>query len=273
MNSYEEGKKYLAQIWIDTTKITSISNDSIFSAMNDVPINVNDIKFFVAPQTPPEIILNILWLNSDYFAWKKILDLWWWFWWMPFLLENYVDNYVVCDPCFEENIKDLALQKSISIQEKSIISAKKEFEGIDNQLKNLQSRQTAARYKSNDLLEQSNNLRNNYVIKQKVLNYINMRKNFDQNQHPKIIINPSKWEDIKWIENWSQDVVLICHILDKKYLKYNGILAEASRILKDDWEILIVEDIDDDIRKILIKLWLKWEEKNYKLICRIKKTP
>lgn len=273
MNSYEEGKKYLAQIWIDIAKITSISNDSIFSALNHVNIDLNDVKIFVAPQTPPENILKVLWLNFEYFRWKKILDLWWWFGGMAFLLETYVDKYIVCDPCFEKTVKDAALNKSISTQKTLITDSKREFEEINNQLKKLQPRQTAAKYKSNDLLEQSNYLRNIYVIKQKILDYINMRNCFDQDKHPKIIINPSKWEDIRWVENNSQDIVLICHILDKNYLNYNWVLADASRILKDDWEILIVEDKDKEIIEILKKLSLEWQDKWNKIVCRIKKTP
>lgn len=277
MNSYEEAKKYLAEIWIDVIKITRETGDYIFAVLDDKNIDTDEIKCFAAPQTPPEDILNFLGLDLQYFKWKKILDLWWWFGWMPFVLENYVDSYVICDPCFEQALKNIALNKTISIQENWINNVKKELEGINNQLNNLQSRQTAARYKSNDLLEKSNDLRNIYckniyIVKQKVLDYINMRKNFDQNQHPKIIINPSKWEDIKWVEDYSQDVVLICHILDKIYINYLWILAEASRILKSDWEILIVEDADDEMRKILTKLWLEREEKYSKIVCKIKKT-
>lgn len=273
MNTYEEGRQYLYQIWIDMTKITQETSDSVFSTLNDVNINPSEIKLFVALQTPPENILKILWLNSEYFEWKQILDLWWWFGWMPFLLEEYIDQYVVCDPCFEETVKDIALNNTLSIQENFIKESKKKIEVINNQLNNLQSRQTAAKYRYNDLFEQSNDLQNMYVTKQKVLNYINMRSNFDQTKHPKIVINPSKWEDINWIENNSQDIVLICHILDKKYLNYFWILAEASRILKINWEILVVEDRDKDIIWIFEKLWLQWQEKWNKVVCRIKKRP
>jgi hypothetical protein len=111
---------------------------------------------------------------------------------MPFLLEEYIDQYVVCDPCFEETVKDPALNNTISIQENFIKESKKKIEVINNQLNNLQSRQTGAKYRYNDLLEQFNDLQNIYTIKQKVLNYINMRRNFDQKQHQKITINPSK---------------------------------------------------------------------------------
>ncbi|MFZ2150659.1 MAG: hypothetical protein WAZ12_04845 [Candidatus Absconditicoccaceae bacterium] len=273
MNTYEEGRQYLYQIGIDMTKITQETSDSVFSTLNDVNINPSEIKLFVALQTPPENILKILGLNSEYFEGKQILDLGGGFGGMPFLLEEYIDQYVVCDPCFEETVKDIALNNTLSIQENFIKESKKKIEVINNQLNNLQSRQTAAKYRYNDLFEQSNDLQNMYVTKQKVLNYINMRSNFDQTKHPKIVINPSKGEDINGIENNSQDIVLICHILDKKYLNYFGILAEASRILKINGEILVVEDRDKDIIGIFEKLGLQWQEKGNKVVCRIKKRP
>ncbi len=241
MNSYEEGKKYLAQIWIDITKITKQIGDYLFAMLDDRNISTDEIKCFAAPQTPPEDVLGVLWLNKEYFIWKKVLDLWWWLGWMPFLLEEYVDQYVVCDPCFVDVIRANTFDRALSTQE-FVISF--------NQ-------------KPSPFLEK----------KQKVLDYINVWKRFNQEDHPKIIINSSKWEDINWIENWSQDIVFICHVLDKGYVNYLWIMAEVSRILKSDWDILIVEDADDEMRKVLLRLWLTWQEKDFKIICRIKKTP
>ncbi len=240
MNSYEEAKKYLAEIWIDVSKITRETSDYIFAALDDANIDIDQIKCFAAPQTPPEIVLDVLWLDKEYFIWKKILDLWWGYGGMPFLLEDVVEKYIVCDPCFEDIIKENSLNRAFMTQ-KTIMSF---------------DQNTSIFFKK----------------KQKVLDYLKMWENFDIQQHPRIVINSSKWEDIQWVEDHSQDVVLICHILDKYYINYAWILAEASRILKPDWEVLIVEDADDEMRKILTKLWLEREEKYSKIVCKIKKT-
>lgn len=186
MNSYEEAKKYLAEIWINVKNITRETSDYIFAVLDYANIDIDQIKCFAAPQTPPEIILDVLWLDKEYFIWKKILDLWWGYGWMPFILENFVEKYIVCDPCFEKVIKNNTLNRAVMTQEVLI----------------------SFNQNPSSFLEK----------KQKVLDYINMRKNFDQNQHPNIIINPSKWEDIQWVEDNSQDLVLICHILDKIYI-------------------------------------------------------
>ena len=98
-----------------------------------------------------------------------------------------------------------------------------------------------------------------------------MWKSFKKEEHKNIVLNPSRWEEIQWIENDSQDIIFICHILDKSYVNYNWVLAEASRLLKQNWEILIVEDRDKEIIWILKKLWLKREEKWSKVVCNIKR--
>lgn len=241
MNTYEQWREYLNQISIDINKITKQIDDYLFAVLDNGNISTDEIKCFAAPQTPPEDILDVLWLNKEYFIWKKVLDLWWWFGWMPFLLEEYVDQYVVCDPCFVDVIRKSTFDRALNTQEVVISFNQKPSPFLGK--------------------------------KQKVLDYINMWKTFDEKEHTKIIINSSKWEDIKWIENNSQDIVLICHILDKGYVNYLWIMAEASRILKSDWDILIVEDADDEMRKILVRLWLSWQEIEHKVICRIKKTP
>lgn len=271
MNTYEEWKKYLEQIGVDIGKITKDVGDYIFSVLDYSNSDLNDIKLFAAPQTPPETILSVLWLDINYFEWKKVLDLWWWFWWMPFLLEDMVNQYIVCDPSFMENIKENALNKNIIAQEFFVAWDQEKLSLINKELVDFDFDERNWMYKYNELLDRSNNLSAILDKKQKILDYIDMWKNFNQEKHPKIIINPSKGENIKWVENTSQDIVLICHILDKSYVNYLWIIAEASRILKSDWEILIVEDADDDIRKILKKLWVEREEKWHKVICKIKK--
>ncbi|MCF7835316.1 class I SAM-dependent methyltransferase [Candidatus Gracilibacteria bacterium] len=271
MNTYEEGKKYLEQIGVDIGKITKDVGDYIFSVLDYSNSDLNDIKLFAAPQTPPETILSVLGLDINYFEGKKVLDLGGGFGGMPFLLEDMVNQYIVCDPSFMENIKENALNKNIIAQEFFVAGDQEKLSLINKELVDFDFDERNGMYKYNELLDRSNNLSAILDKKQKILDYIDMWKNFNQEKHPKIIINPSKGENIKGVENTSQDIVLICHILDKSYVNYLGIIAEASRILKSDGEILIVEDADDDIRKILKKLGVEREEKGHKVICKIKK--
>lgn len=272
MNNYEEWKKYLGDIWIDISKITHHISDSLFSALYNESINPDEIKCFAAPQTPPEAVLEYLWLNVKYFEWKKILDLWWGFGGMPFLLEKYVNQYIVCDPCFVDSIKESALQRTLKFQESSVAWSKKEFDFSNRELSIFDFDQWNREFEYHKLQQKNYNVLSLLKNSTSVLNYLNIWKDFNPMEHPKIIINSSKWEDIQWVETNSQDIVLICHILNKNYLNYFWILAEASRILKSDWEIFIVEVAKDEMRNILIKIWLKWVEKSWKIICKVKKT-
>jgi len=272
MNNYEEWKKYLGDIWIDISKITHHISDSLFSALYNESINPDEIKCFAAPQTPPEAVLECLWLNVGYFEWKRILDLWWGFGGMPFLLEKYVNQYIVCDPCLLDEVRLSAFDRALTTQEFVTLFNQWILDDRIKEFNKLESNNLVWTNRYNELIKLKTFSANFLEKKKKVLDYIKMRKNFNQEEHPKIIINSSKWEDIQWIENNSQDIVFICHILDKDYVNYNWILAEASRILKPDWEILIVEDADNKMIKILKKLWLKRQEISNKLICRIKKT-
>ena len=271
MNNYKEGKLYLGQIWIDITKITKDIGDYIFQSLDYGNINVDNIKLFAAPQTPPEVILGVLWLDTKYFEWKKVLDIWWWFGWMPFILEKYVNHYIVCDPCLAAEIKNASIERALVSQEFIIAFNQWALNERTKELEKLELNKMmwSPEYKETIKLV---NFSSEFLEKKKsVLNYINMWNEFNQKQHENIILNDSRWEDIQWIENNSQDIVLICHILDKDYVNYNWILAEASRILTPDWEILVVEDKDQEMIDILKKLWIQREEKWGKIICRIKK--
>jgi hypothetical protein len=93
---------------------------------------------------------------------------------------------------------------------------------------------------------------------------LNHLKNWKENQIKYwLILNSSSWDDIKWIDRNSQDVVLIAHTLSHIYNKSHwdivNFLSEASKILTSDWKFYIIDKIRDipEVEKILEKTKLK----------------
>ena len=89
-------------------------------------------------------------------------------------------------------------------------------------------------------------------------------KNWGSNQEKYwLILNPSSWDNIVWIENNSQDVVVIAHTLSHIYNKSSwniiDFLEEAFRILDLDWKLYIIDYVWDikNLEKILKKTELK----------------
>ena len=62
MNSYEEAKKYLAEIWIDVIKITKETGDYISAVLDDKNIDTDEIN--VLPHLKHH--LKISWIFWDW---------------------------------------------------------------------------------------------------------------------------------------------------------------------------------------------------------------
>ena len=79
-------------------------------------------------------------------------------------------------------------------------------------------------------------------------------KNWKNNQKKFwLILNPSSWDNIVWIDDGSQDMVIIWHTLSHIYNKWlwniDEFLREWLRILKDDGKLWIID--------------YTWENKNF----------
>ena len=89
-------------------------------------------------------------------------------------------------------------------------------------------------------------------------------KNWKENQEKHwVILNPSSWDNIEWIDQNSQDFVVIAHTLSHIYNKSDwdivNFLSEASKILKSDWKFYIIDYIREipEMERILEKTNLK----------------
>jgi len=269
MNNISEKIEHLENIWIN---IRQIASESLFAVLNsNRTIENGGIEKFVAPQTSPQDVLSVLELDEKHFTWKKVLDIGWWFGGMAFVLEDFVNQYTICDPCRNSDLKDELLSKDFGYQQNLVDDTSRDICELHNRIDNFDFDKRFANEEYSALQKKLNRLMSVSSSRKKNLDYIKDWKIFDKIKHPKIIINPSKWEDIQWIENESQDTVIICHVLNKNYISPADVLSEASRILKIGWEILVVEDKGSEIEMVEKMLWIKWEIVWDKVIFRFTK--
>ena len=216
MNNISEKIEYLENIWIN---IRQIASESLFAVLNsNRTIENGGIEKFVAPQTSPQDVLSVLELDEKHFTWKKVLDIGWWFGGMAFVLEDFVNKYTICDPCRNSDLKDQLLNKDFGYQQNLVDEASRNIYEVQNRISNLDFDQFFSREEYYELSERERRLMSVSSSRRKNLDYMKDWKNFDNTKHPKIIINSSKWENLKWVENNSQDTVLICHAVSYTHL-------------------------------------------------------
>jgi hypothetical protein len=105
---------------------------------------------------------------------------------------------------------------------------------------------------------------------------MNHLKNWKENQKKYgLILNPSSWDKIEWIDKNSQDFVVIAHTLSHIYNKSDWdiieFLSEASKILKSEWKLYVIDYLWDipDLEKILKNTKLKeyYKENRWSFAC------
>ena len=95
-----------------------------------------------------------------------------------------------------------------------------------------------------------------YVRRRK--NLLNHLKNWKENQKKYgLILNPSSWDKIEWIDKNSQDFMVIAHTLPHIYNKSDWdivkFLKEGCKLLKSDGKLYIIDYVRDipELEKIL----------------------
>ena len=87
-----------------------------------------------------------------------------------------------------------------------------------------------------------------YLRRRKIL--LNHLDNWKENQVKYwLILNSSSWDDIRWIDTNSQDIVIVWHTLwhiyNKSLLDIGDFLREAQRLLKPGWKLYIIDYVWD----------------------------
>lgn len=223
----------------------------------------------ICPNWDTSDFLGFMNLKLEDCTWKNIASIWWGFWIFEMDAAKAWAILTAIDPIFsDENLLNWKLQENISWLDK-----KTNWES-SNLVEKLRSEvaETLANSRYPDkYAEVQDKLKRYDERKQEIDGYIRKRrqqlnhlKNWKSDQEKYgLILNPSSWDDIQWIENSSQDIVVIAHTLSHIYNKSDGdivnFLSEASKILKSDWKFYIIDYTRDipDVEKILEKTKLK----------------
>ena len=221
------------------------------------------------PNRITENFLDFMSLNVEELKGKNITSIGWWFWIFEMDMAKNWASVTVVDPMFmnkqwidaklKENINWMKWKSRWKLENK-FKEMKAEIVKIllesEDEKELLEAQERLKRYDERQV-EIEECLRRRKIL----MEHLKTRK---ENQSKYwLILNPSSWDAIKWIDNGSQDIVLIAHTLSHIYNKSDcdivKFLSDASKILKSDWKFYIIDYIRDipEVEKILEKTELK----------------
>jgi len=204
----------------------------------------------LSPNWITENFLSFMWLKLEDCIGKNITSIWGWFWIFEMDAARAWAIVNAVDPIFsdKENIKSRLKENREWLNEKTNWDFVNWVETTKNNIANmlLQCEDTEERHIMKDKLDR-------YQARITEINdYLNRRKmllkHLDSWEEEQIknwlILNPSSWDDIEWIGDDGQDIVVIWHTLShiyKQWWKIRWFLEEAERIVKDSWKVWIID--------------------------------
>ena len=227
-----------------------------------------DVKS-ISPNWITENFLDFMKLKLEDCKGKNITSIGWGFWIFEMDMAKEWAKVIAVDPMFaNQEWIDAKLQENIDwMQEKSRWKNEGKFEKMKAEIIDV----LAESKDEKEIAEAQENLQRYNERQAEIEEYLRRRKilmehlkNWKENQIKYwLLLNSSSWDDIKWIDVNSQDIVLIAHTLSHIYNKSDcdivNFLSEASKILKSDWKFYIIDYIRDipEVEKILEKTKLK----------------
>ena len=227
-----------------------------------------DVKS-ISPNWITDNFLDFMDLNAEKLKGKNITSIGWWFWIFEMDMAKNWANVTIVDPMFaNKQWIDVKLKENMDwMKEKSRWKNEGKFEKMKSEIIDV----LAESKDEKEIAEAQENLQRYNERQAEIEEYLRRRKilmehlkNWKENQIKYwLILNSSSWDDIKWVDNGSQDIVLIAHTLSHIYNKSDwdivNFLSEASKILKSDWKFYIIDYIRDipEVEKILEKTKLK----------------
>lgn len=248
--------------------------------MNEYPewyVNVKSIS----PNRITENFLDFMNLSLEDLKGEKITSIGWWFWIFEMDAAKVWAKVIEVDPMFADmEWIDSKLKENVDwMYGKSRWKNEGKFEKMKSDIAKILSESEDERelFEAQERLQRYNECQaeiEEYLYRRKIL--LNHLKNRKENQIKYwLILNSSSWDDIKWIDKNSQDVVLIAHTLSHIYNKSHWdivkFLSEASKILKLEWKLYVIDYLWDipDLEKILDKTNLKeyYKENKWSFVC------
>lgn len=243
--------------------------------MNEYPewyVNVKSIS----PNRITENFLDFMELRLEDCKGKNITSIGWWFGIFEMDMAKEWAKVVAVDPMFaNQEWIDAKLQENIDwMYGKSKWKNGSKFEKMKADIVKILSESEDERelFEAQERLQRYNECQaeiEEYLYRRKIL--LNHLKNRKENQIKYgLILNPSSWDKIEWIDKNSQDVILIAHTLSHIYNKSHWdivkFLSEASKILESEWKLYVIDYVWDilDVEQV-------FEKTNFKKCYKVNK--
>lgn len=205
----------------------------------------------ISPNRVTENFLDFMGLRLEDLKDKSITSIGWWFWIFEMDMAKEWSNVIIVDPMFA-NVGwiDWKLQKNIDwIWSKMKWNFETRLEWRKKELIDviLRSNDEAEVSEAEKTLQWCNDRQSDmkeYMRRRKIL--LNHLNNWKENQIKYwLVLNPSSWDNIKWIEKNTQDIVIIghtlWHIYNKSFWDIREFLKEALKLLKSWWKLYIID--------------------------------
>lgn len=217
---------------------------------NNVIGSYVDVKS-ICPNWVTDNFLAFMNLRLEDCKWKNITSIGWWFWIFEMDSAKNGAKVTVVDPMFmDDNTVNVKLKENIDWMENKMrrISNSFELEKYKNEIKEaLKKCKNEEKWKYEEKLDcYTKHLeeREIYIDRRKII--LKHLKNWQENQKKYwLVLNPSIWNHIEWIDSDSQDIVLIAHTLSHIYNKSSwnirDFIEQWYKILKTDWKLWIID--------------------------------
>ncbi len=234
-----------------------------------------DVKS-ICPNRITENFLDFMKLKLEDLKGKSITSIGWWFWIFEMDMAKQWSKVTIVDPMFaDQDGVNSKLQENIDwIGSKIRWKFEDRIEWMKKEISKVisESKDEKEKSEASETLQWYNDRQsdmNEYVRRRKIL--LKHLNNWKENQIKYwLVLNPSSWDNIKWIEENSQDVVIIWHTLwhiyNKSFWDIGEFLKEALKLLKSDWKLYIIDYVWD-----IIELERMLEKTDKKMYYRVNK--
>ncbi len=234
-------------------------------------VNVKNIS----PNWITDNFLDFMDLKLENLKDKNITSIWWGFWIFEIDMAKEWSKVSIVDPMFaDEEWIDWKLNENINWLGKIRWKFEDRIEWMKKEILKViaQSEDEKEKLEAKETLQWYNDRQSDmreYVRRRKIL--LEHLNNWKENQVKYwVVLNPSSWDDIKWIEENSQDIVVIWHTLwhiyGKSFWDISEFLKEGFKLLKSGWKIYIIDYVWD-----ISGLERMLEKTNNKIYYRINK--
>ena len=227
-----------------------------------------DVKS-ICPNWDTQNFLDFMNLKLEDCKWKSITSIGWGFWIFEMDVAKAWANVTIVDPMFaDKDGIDSKLKENYDwMKEKSRWKNENKFgkmraELIQTLSESKDEKEIAETRKELERYDERQLEIEEYLRRRKtILKHLENRK---ENQEKYwLILNSSSGDDIKWIDQNSQDFVVIAHTLSHIYNKSDwdiiDFFKQWYKVLKSDWKIWIIDYLRDlpELEEILEKTKLK----------------